>query len=193
MSLRRGRGKQKGSAFENLVANKIIEAAKFEKKDCYRTPLSGGHPYADAGDLQISEKLLPYFPFSVECKHRRDWHPGVMFAPRGEERAWILQTYKAARGEKVPLLIMRGNRTEIFVAGPFTHLFRYFDAKIFRVRPVLVLASADVAGKREQETWLMLPFQPFLDMLGERVRMGRPFKSKLSDGGSREVDLPTSL
>src|ERR1035437_5079672 len=67
------RSKRKGNAFELLCAHKIVDAAgtPFEKKDCYRTPQSGGHRFAGANDLQISDHLLAIFPFGGEMSTAR--------------------------------------------------------------------------------------------------------------------------
>lgn len=114
--------KTKGADFELLIAKTILQAVgePFTKKDCYRTPLSGGHPYTGDSDLQISPRLLRRFPFVVECKHRKDWFPAVMFSPRKEEQNWLLQvsTATAKVAPRIPLLVMRGNHTKIYGAAP---------------------------------------------------------------------------
>ena len=114
----------KGASFERLVVNMILEATGLGKTHCYRTPLSGGHAqYREdqPGDLFISDTLFEKFPFVVEAKHNRTWKPGVMFEPRKQERDWLAQvTRDSARGRDgaSPLLVMRGNGTEIFAAMP---------------------------------------------------------------------------
>jgi hypothetical protein len=66
----------KGSGFERQVAKFVLTTFNqygyhFTKKDCYRTPLSGGHRFAreaDPGDLVLSPELRRLFPFCVEAK-----------------------------------------------------------------------------------------------------------------------------
>src|ERR1039458_7034048 len=84
------RSKQKGSRFELLIAHKIVAAGgqPFEKKDCYRTPQSGGHRFAGANDLQISDRLLDIFPFGGEMKHRKTFRIEQMFYPSKETREY---------------------------------------------------------------------------------------------------------
>lgn len=116
--------KQKGASFERLVARQILEAAGhgFSKEDCFRTPLSGGHPYAGASDLVISPKLLRIFPFCVECKHRASFRLEHFFHPTKELISYhdqVLQAVKKDRiridfdpdkppAKRAPLLVIKG-------------------------------------------------------------------------------------
>ena len=112
-----GRGsKQKGNVFERTVAKMILKAAgpKFKASDCYRTPLSGGHPIASSGDLVLSRRLAKTFPFVVECKHRKTFHMRRVFFPGETFGAYLDQTIKAAKKERrPPLLVIRGNGTQV--------------------------------------------------------------------------------
>lgn len=112
------KSRDKGSAFERLVAAMVLEAIPgFTKKDCYRTPLSGGHPVADSGDLVVSERLQKKFPFVVECKHVKDWNLQWLWPPNSAVRSWITQAQAAAKrmGTRRPwLLVMRGNNTPVY-------------------------------------------------------------------------------
>lgn len=114
--------KKKGSSFENLLAKMLLEATGFDKSHCYRTPGSGGHMQyskGQPGDLFISDDLFARFPYVVEAKHNRTWKPGVMLAPRAQERDWLdhlLADTERGRDEAKPMLIMRGNGTKIYAA-----------------------------------------------------------------------------
>ena len=114
----------KGASFELLVARMILEATGLDKSHCYRTPLSGGHAQyrvEQPGDLFISDTLYEWFPYVVEAKHNRTWHPGVMLCPRKQERDWLDQVSRDTKNGRLgasPLLVMRGNGTEIFAAMP---------------------------------------------------------------------------
>jgi hypothetical protein len=127
-------GRRKGSAFERKVAGMVVAAfAPFgvTSKDCYRTPLSGGHVHAnqtDPGDLVLSPRLREYFCYSVECKSYRqlDWHKllgGGMVG--GHWSLWWQQACRAA-GDVSPLLVFRQNGSKIMC------MYRYEDGpKLF--------------------------------------------------------------
>ena len=91
------RAHRKGNAFELLCAHKIVDAAgaPFEKKDCYRTPQSGGHRFAGANDLQISGRLLAIFPFGWPLRHvprRQRGRGGRRTVSRLKQRGFIPQS-----------------------------------------------------------------------------------------------------
>jgi hypothetical protein len=123
--VRTGGGRQKGNGFERAVAKMVISAfAEFgiTKKDCYRTPLSGGHMRAslnDPGDLVMSQKLLNYFPVSVECKAYRAVPWNKLLWPRkkkGVWDSWWKQACKAAYVQKrLPLVIFKQNGSVPYV------------------------------------------------------------------------------
>jgi hypothetical protein len=112
--------RQKGNAFERKVAKMILSTfPQFGPPDCYRTPLSGGHPSADSGDLLTSNALQRKFPYVVECKHVRGWNLQWLMPPTKEILRWIEQASQACErirartgGRRRPwLLVMRGNFT----------------------------------------------------------------------------------
>lgn len=120
-----GGGRIKGSTFERKIAGMVVRAfAPFgiTKKDCYRTPLSGGHIHAkhcDPGDLVCSPELRVHFSYSVECKKyaKLDW--AVLLsdkAKKGHWEAWWKQACVAAAFSNAPpLLVFSANRSEPFV------------------------------------------------------------------------------
>jgi len=108
--------REKGANFERLVAKMVTDALGGSRKDCYRTPMSGGHHSAANGDLVVSAAFAERFPFRVECKHHKDWHPGRFFALTKNEEAWLDQAEEARTASCAPLLVMRGHATPIFVA-----------------------------------------------------------------------------
>lgn len=116
--------RNKGCTFERLVASMIIKAAgkPFTKKDCFRTPLSGGHPYAGESDLQFTKHLRCVLPFVVECKHYKGLKPTQFFSlPNAQISTWMAQVTVAAEKDKFrryPMLVMRGNATPIYAAAP---------------------------------------------------------------------------
>lgn len=133
--MKQGGGRVKGAAFELRISKELVLAAKragMTRKDCYRTPLSGGHPFGDRGDLVISPAFAELFPFCVEAKHYSNWSPGVMFEPRAQELSWIDQVVKATQqcqNLRHPLLVVSGNRTGAYAVAPWNVLRRY-DAQL---------------------------------------------------------------
>ena len=115
--------RSKGSGFERQIAKAVVAvyAAEFPKKnfdktDCWRTPLSGGHHAIskhDPGDLQYSPRLKKLFPWSVECKsyRRLHWHRLMTKKKnKGHWNKWWSQCVKAAgKLGMSPLLIVKEN------------------------------------------------------------------------------------
>ena len=136
--MKKGGGRNKGSAFERKVAHMVIRHFCVSPKDCYRTPLSGGHFAAsktDPGDLVLSPKLVKKFPVSVECKSYRtlDW-PKLLFPEinQGHWGKWWKQCVKASSGTRHPVLVFQQNRSNIFC------LYRQRDFEFSWCRPVLL-------------------------------------------------------
>jgi hypothetical protein len=115
-----GGGKSKGSGFERRIAKDIVKA--FEKqgivqRDCWRSVNSGGHTIA-CGDLEMSERLLKLFPFSVECKFRKKIHwQNFLLGGESEETGWIKQVVDGAKKIEglIPILVMKENFGPIYV------------------------------------------------------------------------------
>lgn len=120
---RRGvNGRAKGSTFERQIAHMVVTAFLpfgITNKDCYRTPLSGGHIHAsgnDPGDLVISPKLERIFPISVECKSYKklDW-PKLLCDCDGHWLTWYRQARKASKGlARTAMLVFKQNMSEPF-------------------------------------------------------------------------------
>jgi len=122
--------RNKGNAFERLISKMIIAAvnkgckSKYAAKDCYRTPLSGGHPLADPGDLTYSPAFAKVFPYHVECKHHKSFSLEHFFRPTAALKSWCAQTIKGAKkSERRPMLVIRGARTPIFVGLTIEPIF----------------------------------------------------------------------
>lgn len=149
MVMARFNSRAKGNAFERLVADMIAKALKVSVKEIFRTPLSGGHPYADRGDLTMSADVLKRFPFTVEAKHQKTFKLEHLVSPTTQMYGWMDQVTQAAnhtKGRK-RLLVIRGNRTPIVCAyprevTPFPH----------------VLVQHPVSG----EIWCIVLFSDFL-------------------------------
>ena len=117
--------RDKGAAFERDVATRIRERFNLGAKDVYRTPLSGGHPYGDTGDLVMSDAALRAFPFLVECKHVKRWHLGLLLnTPMSELELSYREQARAAlaratnRGTRWPMVVVMGDRTPIYCSAP---------------------------------------------------------------------------
>jgi hypothetical protein len=113
--MKKGGGKRKGSAFERKIAKDIVKAFRkfgIEQRECWRSVNSGGHEIA-CGDLEMSDRLMKLFPYSVECKHRKKikWQ-NFMMGPNGsEEQKWIRQAKDGAKKLRnmYPILVMKEN------------------------------------------------------------------------------------
>lgn len=161
--MRAGGGAPKGHGFENAVAKMVAAAFTpfgIKREDCYRTPLSGGHPFAgkkDPGDLQMSPQLVELFPYCVECKfYKKIFLHGLLFPPKTWLKAWnfskwLKQVCKAAKHTKrIPLLVIKGNNTPEFAILP-------------RVMPLSPMFKRKIKFRWEQEDWIAVPFSDFLD------------------------------
>lgn len=109
----------KGNAYERRIAKIIVVAfAPFgiTRKDCYRTPSSGGHRFAkkeDPGDLVMSPALRLLFNYSVECKHYRSLDWVKLFSDsskKGHWSAWWAQANEATNNQSKPALVFSANR-----------------------------------------------------------------------------------
>ncbi len=157
----------KGASFENLLAKMIREAFSLEKEDCYRTPLSGGHQaYSKEypGDLLISDRLFERFPFVVEAKHRRTYTPSSFLDPNKEQRAWLahllVDLAKSPHGKAAyPLLVCRGQRTQIFCAMPLRAL-RDLE---------LMMPPHYLGWPFEGTQWIQVYFEYILEQMGSQV------------------------
>jgi hypothetical protein len=102
----------------------VLKAARKQipdltKKDCYRTPLSGGHPMGDPGDLVMSPRLRAIFPYLIEAKHRKDWKVEHIFVPTAAMAEWVEQAVRAANKlHLTPVVVVRGHHTNIFCFLP---------------------------------------------------------------------------
>ncbi len=144
--MRKGGGRQKGSAFERDVAKLIIAAFEHRgicKEDCYRTPGSGGHKYAkkeDPGDLVISPRLRKHWPFAVECKFYAKLPMDVLMTPNikaGLISNWWTQTVTSA-GKHIPLLVFRQNKQQAYAmlpCAPDKSTDSAVPVEIFGIRP----------------------------------------------------------
>ena len=169
--MKKGRGRPKGNAFENKIAKTLVKAFGLKKKDCYRTPGSGGHRQAsktDPGDLVISKRMRKVFPFSVECKHYKAVPLYWFFKPEKKRpkqlKSWLSQAETSAKKQKkmYPLLIFRANNAPIFCALPGVYPL------VTRCRPKLRFTRGDT-------DWFLLEFDVLVRAL---VKEGAQYADK---------------
>ena len=149
----------KGAAFELLIAKAVLKQfPRFTEEDCHRTPKSGGHPYESSSDLRLSPEFRRVFPYAVECKHHKSFKIGQMWPkPSALVLSWLLQTEKAAKEEgRIPILVMRGNFTPIYVALPA-------DPSIFGYKQHITLEIDD--ARLQHNFWAVLPFEDWISSL----------------------------
>lgn len=155
--------RRKGASFENLLAKDIRRTFKVDNQDCYRTPLSGGHHGFGLewpGDIYISERLFPLFPFVVEAKHRRNWHAVSFQRPTKEQAAWLRHLLRqdlprSPRDGAMPLMVCRGQNTPIYAA------LRLPDFKALGMR----LPQAYIGWAFQHGRWLQVRWPEFLEGL----------------------------
>lgn len=152
-----GRGRLKGNAFERKVAADICAAFGMPAKQCYRTPLSGGHPYGDTGDLVVGPRLAKRFPYLVECKHRRNWNVEDLFTGSANLCLWLSSVAgRAKQAGRWPLLVVRGNRT--LTIAVYAHLR---SSALAELAHYAQLQLAPMPGKYLQ-VWHALEWKTFL-------------------------------
>ena len=106
---------QKGKLYERDIARLIRQAFDLKDRQVYRTPMSGGHPYAstvDPGDIQFAPDIRDRFPWHVECKHHADVKISLLFRPEGSRQkfdAWLEQV-TSGPGHLTPILVFRADR-----------------------------------------------------------------------------------
>ena len=106
--------KNKGDEFEREIAQSISKwwYGVDNTKIVRRTPGSGSFSDNHSADM-YSE--IPGFPFSIECKHSKDWEWADLWKPAG---GTLMDFWKQCVGEVVkgtiPMLVFKGNRTKVF-------------------------------------------------------------------------------
>lgn len=159
------RSKQKGSEFERLIRNLVLQAAgePFDHKDLARTPLSGGHESYSPGDLQVSDRLAErIFPFSSEMKHRKTIKIEHALTGNKEFEGFHDQLLEACRKDladgkdRRPLLVFRGMRGAIYCSLP---LDNYLSWSVSDVPvPCIKYEHAD-------QVWVLFDFKHFLSII----------------------------
>lgn len=108
-------GRKKGKRFERQVVKLMREAFELGVKDCYRTPLSGGHFAAskeDPGDIFLGQEFQRSMPrpLCIECKNAKNFEISRFWSRDIENMSWaetkaLNQVLKAAGSDKSPVLI----------------------------------------------------------------------------------------
>lgn len=121
-------GRAKGATFEREVANMIREAYAAHgctKSDVYRTPMSGGHfAQSDKSDLTISPEFGEIFPYVIECKAWKNFHPGYFLFPTKDTLSVFAQVGAAvAKGNYsgIPAIVCKANNWPVFVTIPYQY------------------------------------------------------------------------
>ena len=167
---------RKGNKFENDVAKLILQAAGkgFKREDCYRTPISGGHFAAskeDPGDLVLSDRLLAYFPFVLECKNQQvlDFEH-FFFMPKPmkawKEQKWLLQVMKSALSikKRIPMLVVTKKNSGAYAIVPVLDLYAWSDvvSKGFPTGEMKFIFGGTI--------WIMVPLSRVLKALSEKTQ-----------------------
>lgn len=187
--MRPGGGRSKGNAFERLVAKMVVAAFSglgITRKDCYRTPSSGGHKFArktDPGDLVLSTDLSMMLPFHFECKHIKKasvasffgkfYHKSGREVRRKKELVWLDQVVKESKPGFRPLVVFKA---EGVVYCTSQH------------RNIPVSKYTEMQYVYAGETWKLMRFDQFLQLWVNDVVGPSPSKGprKGSKGGTSE-------
>lgn len=161
------RSKRIGGTFERRVAAMILAAVgeRFCKKDCYRTPMSGGHPHVGESDLQISKKLRKVFPFLVEAKHRKTIRLDHFLKPTAELRSFRIQIvaeWKKLGKRGAPAVVMMGARTDVYAMVKLPNLIHTHTAlyDLLETRTPFVVLSSN---------WRIYRFADLLNCVKENI------------------------
>ena len=122
--MKKGKGKNKGNAFERKVSTELDTWWEVPKGTFWRSKISGGSN--EPGDitprvLEVDDKPLQW-PFVIECKHYKELKFHQLLDARklkdgGQILKWWQQLTTDQVGTlKIRLLIFRGNNTPIYVA-----------------------------------------------------------------------------
>lgn len=126
--------KNKGAGFERVLVKDIVRVFGLtNKRDCYRTPLSGGHhANRQAADLFISAEFQPRFPWVVEAKHWRAFRVGNFLSLKTTETACftqVVETAERANNDPIvkglhyrPVLVVKANFAEPYAAFPAEYI-----------------------------------------------------------------------
>lgn len=163
--------RQKGNGFERDVVNLFRERFNFEKHECYRTPLSGGHACMMRADVSLTGKAMHLFPFAVECKFYKGWNVGEMASPMTKLVAgWHTQcvsgavhSKKTCNHEFIPLLICKGNNR---VPWAFICTTLCTPKNTEELGNALVQTDEQIHYKHGEHHWVGLPLKTFVDIYG---------------------------
>ena len=100
--------KRKGNKFEQEIAKSLCEtyapeslAGKLIDRPFRRTPVSGGFRRSNPADILCP----PWFPFFIECKHRKDIDTAALLFNMFEskEKNYLVKLWKEERVKALPL------------------------------------------------------------------------------------------
>jgi hypothetical protein len=118
--------------------------------------MSGADKYFDQGDLIVSPRLREFFPFCVECKHRKIFRLENVFTLTKEFLGYHEQVLSACERElnvRIPMVVVRGQAGSILAAAPSTMIIGKY-----RLTDTATVVFYRAAGYR----WLMTDIDNFL-------------------------------
>ena len=101
--------KQKGRKLQNIVRHKLIKLLGLNTDNVVSTPMG-----VNGVDIQVYGSDAKRFPFAIECKN--------------QERLQLWQAIQQAEknaNDKVPLLIIKRNRSKIYAVIELDELLKY--------------------------------------------------------------------
>ena len=148
--------RRKGKSFERQIVKLFRESFGLKPEECFRTPNSGGHPYAartDPGDIQFCPEFRDWFNFHVECKNHRGTRLEQFFQTENARcgiNRWLDQATCGPKHLRPMLVFQTGRGT----AGIYCAV-REAPAALRILQPYAVF-------EHERKCWTLLPFANFL-------------------------------
>lgn len=105
--------KNKGRRLQKWVADRVKELFGLGDRDVRPTPMG-----VSGDDIQLSDKAVEKFPFSVECKNQETtsiWK-------------WMKQA-EADNRDLTPLVVFKRNRSDVYVCMKFDDFMKILEEK----------------------------------------------------------------
>lgn len=99
--------KSKGRALQNLVVKDLRKAYSLDEQvdSLYEGHIQAQLMGASGTDVRLSPTAMEIIPFDIECKNQEKW----------SVHSWWKQTTANTKDGRVPLLVMKRNRSEPLV------------------------------------------------------------------------------
>jgi len=159
--------RSKGAGYERFLVNRIRKVMGFSNRECYRTPMSGGH-YAlrNCSDITFTANVHLQWPWVVEAKHWKQFRAGNFLALTKEELKCFKQvTDTAARANVEPEVPGLVYRPLLVIKANFRDSYAAFDADYITEA---VWYTPHVYFEVHRKPWVAIELEIFLEMVRTR-------------------------